>query len=447
MSKILLVSPPFYRLLGSHYNGPSLGLAYLSAVLEKAGIECELYNADFVVDESYANQVELFGHYEDYKEIMHNPRHPIWQECIDRILDYDPQWLGFSMFTANFPAVDILSRAIKKRAAHIKIVVGGPHVTLAKDAVLAKSAVVDFAIQGEGETSLLELIQGVPYHRISGLIFRDQGRIVVNPESAFIEDLDGLPFPNRNRLDLNGQRIGGHYIATSRGCPNNCAFCASPLIWKRRVRFRSVDNVIRELADMKELGYGFIQFQDDTFTFRKKRLLNLLARMREEQMDFQWTCETRLTCLDEEILRAMKETGCVRVKVGVESGNRNILKLINKGITPELILEKTSLIKEMGLPLTAYLMIGFPGETDVQAMETIQLAKKIEADYYSLSVVAPYYGTRLYDDFVNNSHEEVKEHWEYFFHQSGDMILTTGISKKVINEFWALNDYGKGTRI
>jgi len=144
----------------------------------------------------------------------------------------------------------------------------------------------------------------------------------------------------------------------------------------------------------------------------------------------------------------MKEAGCVRVKVGVESGSRNILKMINKRISPELILHKTNLIKKIGLSFTAYFMIGFPGETDVQVMETIELARKIRADYYSLSVVAPYYGTKLYHDFINNNgYEEIKDHWEYFFHHSKDMILTSGISKEMIDAFWSLNDYGEGTRI
>ena len=448
VTKVLLVSPPFYRLLGSHFNGASLGLAYLSSVLEAAGVECGIFNADFSPDDRYSDQVELYKGYGEYKRIMRDPGHPIWRECVARILDYSPHWVGFSMFTANLPAVDILSRLLKEEAPKIQIVAGGPHVTLAKDRVLTDAPEVDFAIQGEGEKPMLDLLSGYPKREIRGLIYREGKGIVVNEERPFIRDLDTLPFPNRHRYDLNGQRMGGRFIITSRGCPHNCFFCASPVLWKRKVRFRSVENVIQELKQMKRIGYDFIQFQDDTFTFKKKRLLHLLKRMREENLGLQWICDTRLTSLDEEVLSAMKQTGCVRVKVGIESGNREILKAINKGITPEEVLEKTALIKESGLSLTAYFMVGFPGETDEQALDTIRLAKRIEADYYSLSVVAPYYGTPFYEDFVSrNGHREIRDHWEYFFHQSQDLILTTGISKKVIDEFWALNEYGRGIRI
>ena len=444
--KVLLVSSPFYRLMGSHYNGINLGLGYLSAVLENVGVECKMYNADFQNNENYADQRRLYNNYEDFKEIMQDSRHPIWQECIDRILAYDPQLVGFSMFTANCPAVDILSHRIKEIAPHIKTVAGGPHVSLARDIVLRECDALDFAIQGEGETSFLQLIQGRPLHEIKGLIFRHNGCVVVNPGPPFIRDIDNLPFPMRDNCYPKGLKVESHYIITSRGCPNNCSFCASPVIWKRRVRFRSVENIVEELRLMKESGYTYIQFLDDTFTFGKKRLLHLLSMM--EALDFQWTCDTRLTCLDTEILRAMKDAGCIRVKVGIESGNKAILKKTNKGLTPELVIEKTGLIKKAGLSLTVYFMIGFPGETDIEARETIGLAKRIEADYYSLSTLAPYYGTEIYQDFIHSErHEEMKDHWEYFFHQSRDMILTTGISEKVIEDFWALNELGKGKRI
>ena len=449
MDNVLLVSSPFYRLQGSHYNGANLGLAYLSAVLEQEGIQCDLYNADFLQSDIYANQKELFAHYGDYKLIMNQTDHAIWRECVMNILAYHPTWLGFSMYTANVKAVKILSHLIKKTAPDVKIVVGGPHVTLAKGKVLEELENVDFAIYGEAEKSLLSLILQVPYRKIRGLIFRNQGQIVVNGKSPFIENLDELPFPNRNRFYIiNNQRIGDRYIMTSRGCPNNCSFCASPVIWERKVRFRSVENIIQELIQMKDLGYTFIQFQDDTFTFRKSRLLNLLRRMLEEEFDFQWTCDTRLTNLDNDILTLMKDAGCIRIKAGIESGNRDILRSINKGLTPETVIEKTALIKEVGLSLTAYFMIGFPGESEEQALDTIELAKKIQADYYSLSVVAPYYGTPLYQNFISNDgYKRLKDHWEYFFHQSQELILTTGISKDTIDDFMALNEYGKGIRI
>lgn len=446
--KILLVSPPFYRLLGSHYNGINLGLCYISALLNQKGFECNIYNADYLDIEYYPDQLGLIAGYDDYKKIIADINYPIWFECVQNIADYKPDFVGFTMFTANFPAVKNISLLLKQRYPHVRIVAGGPHVTLAKDIALREAECIDLGVCNEGEFTFLDLVQGKPLDEIYGLIYRNNGKIIVNKPRAFIDDLDVLPFPQRNNFYPNSQKLETHYIITSRGCPNVCSFCASPLLWKRSVRFRSIDNVITELKGLRDQGVKYIQFQDDTFTFNKKRLLGLLSRMIEEKLDFSWICDTRLNCIDSEVLESMKRAGCIRVKIGVESGNREILKNINKGITPELVINKVELIKKYGLGVAVYLMIGFPGETDDQARETIELAKKIEADYYSLSTLAPYYGTSIYDDFVKRSNgKETKKHWEYFYHQSKDMILNTGISPFIIEEFFMLNKLGKGSRI
>ena len=448
MRRVLLISPPFYRLLGSHYNGINLGLCYISSVLNQNGFECSIYNADYLDSDHYTDQIGLIEAGEEYKTAMSNIEHPIWQECVQNILNYEPDFVGFSMFTANFPAVKNVSQLLKERSPDTKIVVGGPHVSLAKEAVLEEAEHVDFAVYGEGEYTFLEFVQGKPLGEIEGLCYRENDRVVVNRERPFIENLDELPFPQSTSFYPSTHRLIKHFVITSRGCPNRCSFCASPVLWKRRVRFRTVDNVMAELRELKEQGFGYIQFQDDTFTFNKKRLMALLDGMAREKMGFSWTCDTRLSCLDAEVLGKMKDAGCIRVKVGVESGNREILGKINKGITPELVMEKIKLIKEFGLGVTTYFMIGFPGETDREVKETLELAKKIGADYYSLSILTPYYGTEIYDDFMrDNDGKETREHLEYFYHQSKDMIFDTCISPDIIKEFFELNELGKGERI
>lgn len=446
--KILLVSPPFYRLMGSHYNGINLGLCYISAVLNQNGFQCHMYNADYADHKYYSDQLSLIAGYEDYKKTIADINHPIWQECVQNIFDYKPDFVGFSMFTANFPAVNNISMLVKLRLPDTQIVVGGPHVSLAKGIILKDSKSIDLAIYGEGEYTFLEVIQGKPLGDIDGLIYRKNGKIVVNNVRSNINNLDSLPFPQRTNFYPGIQKLETHYVITSRGCPNNCSFCASPVIWKRKVRFRGIENVIAELMSLKEQGFRYIQFQDDTFTFNKKRLLGLLDRMIEERLNLSWVCDTRLNFIDAEALERMKKAGCIRVKVGIESGSREILRSINKGITPEMVIEKVKLIKEYGLGITAYLMIGFPRETDQQVEETIELARKIEADYYSLSILAPYYGTSIYDEFIKRSNGKgKKKHWEYFYHQSKDMILNANISQPVVDKFFALGKLGKGSRV
>ena len=143
----------------------------------------------------------------------------------------------------------------------------------------------------------------------------------------------------------------------------------------------------------------------------------------------------------------MKEAGCIRIKIGVESGSDKILRRVHKGITRERILQAVSVIKEAEIPLTIYLMIGFPGETDRDVRATIKFAEEIDADYNSLSIVAPYYGTELYKQLKRNGYPFEKAHWEYFFHQSKDMILNTDLDPSMVEEFFELNNKAKGKRV
>jgi len=447
--RVLLVNLPFYRLLGSHYNGVPLGLCYITAVLNDNGHACAIYNADYLDKKTYSSQIEMLNATEHYRAIHEDPDHSIWKEAADTILEYHPDFVGFSIYTANLPGAEIIASHLKRRQPGIRIVVGGAHASLAGSRILAESPSIDAVVRGEGEYAMLELANGKPVAEISGLDWRKDGVVISNEKREMIQDLDTLSLPDRASLYPAGRNDEAYALITSRGCPHNCFFCASPMIWDRRVRFRGTESVIQELQNLKSKGHRLVQFQDDCLTFGRKRFTELLDRMISEKLDLEWICESRLNTLTPDVVALMKEAGCIRVKVGVESGSPEILKRVNKGITTEQVIEKTRLIKAAGLEITAYFMIGFPGETNAQARQTIDLAKKISADYYSLSILAPYYGTRIYENFVAEAEgsQERQAHWEYFFHQNRDLLLTSGIEEAVIEEFLALNDYGKGSRV
>jgi radical SAM superfamily enzyme YgiQ (UPF0313 family) len=143
----------------------------------------------------------------------------------------------------------------------------------------------------------------------------------------------------------------------------------------------------------------------------------------------------------------MSKAGCVRVKLGFESGSDRILKEIQKDETKEDMRRGAKMLKEAGVPFTAYFMTGFPGETDEDLKQTIEFAKEIEADYYSLSVMAPYFGTKIYYDLIDRGFELDKKPWEYFFHQTGEMLVNNHLSDEMVDEFLdlnKLNEAGKG---
>ena len=142
----------------------------------------------------------------------------------------------------------------------------------------------------------------------------------------------------------------------------------------------------------------------------------------------------------------MAEAGCERVKIGFESGSDRILKQIQKLETKAEMFKGAEMLKKAGVPFSAYFMVGFPGETDDDVRQTIDFAKKIEADYYSLSVLAPYYGTELYKQLIKSGHALDKQPWEYFFHQSPKPMVNDKISKKILEEYLSLSELNKKTK-
>lgn len=447
MAKILLISPPFYRLMGSHYNGIHLGLSYIAAILQKHDHEVRIYNADFLDDRSYLNQKEIIENFDLYRTILDDLNHPIFVEVFETIKKVNPEFIGIQVYTGTFKSAQNIAAIAKQFNPQIKIIVGGAHPTLDPRGTIRYKH-YDYVVRGEGEYTFLDIVNGKNPTEIKNLTFKKGNEIFENDNGVYIDNLDSLPFPSRNLFLHENGMIDIAAVITSRGCPYECRYCASPRLWQKKTRFRSVENVLEELEYIKEnYNYRYLRFQDDTFTINKKRVKKILHEMIKRKLNFKWICDTRIDTLDKDLLELMKESGCIRIKVGVESGSDRILKHIKKGITVAYTRKIINLIKETGIPLTIYLMIGFPSETDEDVKKTIKLAKEIQAEYNSLSVFSPYYGTDLYDEFISKGFHHEKAHWEFFFHQSKQMIMNLNISPALIKEFFDLNETGKGQRI
>lgn len=448
MKRILLIALPFYRLMGSHYNGLHLGIAYIAAVLKEHGHQVKIYNADYSDTSEYLNQRQLFDNYPSYKQILNDPADPIWDEVRNAIFSFAPDFIGITMMTANYKAAKNVARIAKSLNSGIRVVVGGAHPTLDLEGTLAEEE-FDYVIRGEGEFALLELLNGQKEDEIRGLSFKKSNQPIHNESRAFIQDLDSLPFPNRDAFLNDTKYLDVGYVSTGRGCPFSCAYCASPQLWQRVVRFRSISNITEELRYLKEkFDSPLIHFTDDTFNLNRHRTSGLCQRIIDERLELKWICDARVDKLDKELVSLMVRAGCIRIKLGVESGSDRILKMINKGFNTETIRRGVAIVKEHGLPLTVYLMIGFPGETNKDLRQTIKLARELDAHYYSLSVLAPYYGTQIWKELEEAGKMPDKEHWEYFYHQSQEMIVNNELDPAIVDEFLALNERKeKGRRI
>ena len=475
-SRILLVNPPFYRLLGSHYNANSLGIAYIASYLNKHGHDAWLYNADFLSEKEYTNLKNIFEGFVDYKEYFEDENNDIWEEVVSKINKFEPDWVGYTSYTANVTAIDIISRKLKLIRPMVKQVIGGVHATLDHE-VLNKLSAINYSVQREGEEAMLALVEGESSETISGVVSRNTFGLYNNGDAEVISSINDLPYPERDKfwgIDEDLKRtVDVSYICTIRGCPYRCNYCASPFHWKRdKTQYRSPESVINEMKYLKENYWNktnkydysasanigkksdlkiedntIVYFVDDVFTVKKKRVKEILTMIIDQDLSMHWKCEARTDHLDEDICTLMAKAGCVRVKLGFESGSDRILKQVQKDETKEDMRRGAKMLKDAGVPFTAYFMAGFPGETDQDLIQTIEFAKEIQADYYSLSVLSPYYGTKMYYDLMDQGFELDKKPWEYFYHQTGDLMVNDDISPEVLEKYLALNELnnvGKG---
>jgi len=306
--------------------------------------------------------------------------------------------------TPGFKSDMRLAEMMKDAKPQIKIALVGPHVSVQTEESLNASPVIDFVARKEFDYSIAEFAWGKKIEEIVGISFRKNGRIVHNPDRPQIENLDELPFVVEIfKRDLDFTKYNIPYLLypyvsfyTSRGCPAHCTFCLWPQTMSgHRWRTRSSDNVAAEVKRALTLfpEAREIFFDDDTFTWRKSRVLELCEKFKP--LKFTWSCNSRVNA-DYETLRAMKEAGCRLLVVGFESGDPTVLKNIKKDATVEQALAFMKDCKRLGLTVHGDFQIGHPGETHETIEKTIQFAMKLDPQTVQVSISHPYPGTEFF---------------------------------------------------
>ncbi len=396
--------PPFMK--SESYGGrkvseerghlPPLGMIQLAAVVLEKGYTCE------VIDPL----------------VMNLSRDGV----LDRIAEKKPRVIGINALTPTFHKSVDIARAIRQRFPDIIILVGGTKPTLTPMDVLDQHSDFDFAIIGEGEATIIELLEHFKKHNynrdeilksvsevkpILGVVYRDinnNGVPVYTGKRPFI-NLDDLPLPARHLLPIEkyiplpiqSKRLPVVHMMVSRGCPYNCSFCCTPFTWGRDVRFRSPSKVIEEIKYvMKEFGAREISFWDDTFTANKEWLTELCNRIYDEKLDIIWSCFGRVNNMTEELARTMKKGGCWEIFFGIESVNQESLNVIRKGLTPDMVRKAVKATKDAGIEVRGLFMLGLPKETPESAQKTIDFAKELDVDYAQFTVTTPHKGTDMY---------------------------------------------------
>lgn len=407
--RILLIEPPFYRLYKNTYSLDRypLSLGYLAGTIKnETDWNVLVHNADFHFQSESQSVGYMAGTgFSNYLNNLKDLSVPVWREIKETILDYKPTVVGITTKTQNFKSVCIVARIAKEVNKQIIVVVGGPHPSMVGGDVF-KCVDIDVCVRGEGEKTIVELVNAIAVQKelegIRGIVYRKNGRISENAPREYIEDLDSLCFPHESAPEVlkdykQYPRNAFKYIFTIRGCPYNCYFCGSYKIWSRKVRFRSPENVTKEIKGLQEMGLRLVHFDDDTFGVKKRYINDLCNAINTHCPGIKWSNEIHIKLVDKQTISLMKKAGCFSIQVGIESGNNEILRAMRKNITIEEALSACEIIVKSGIELKAFFIVGFPQETEETFHDTVSVMRRIKCTLLTFSIFNPYPGTESFE--------------------------------------------------
>jgi len=420
--KVLLVNPPPYKIQEAFYDTPPYprtALAFLASSLRANAIDVSVLDCK-------------------YDRISH-------EKAVNKICSMKPDIVGYTAFSNEVIQAGYLAEEVKKHLPESKAIIGGVHATILPERTLREFQAFDFACIGEGENTLLELVQSLEKNginskpvSITGIAFLDiSGNYVFNGERERIgtmdKSLESIPQPAWDMF-----RPASDYILhTQRGCPYHCPFCVNPN--GKIVRKENPERVINQIKELHErYNCKNIVFGDEIFTLDRKRTIAICDGLINQRLNkkVKWYCTTHINFIDQELAFVMKKAGCYRVGLGIESGDPERLKMIGKGTSVEKILSVASELKRVRLPFEAFFILGQPYETEQSAKQAIDFAIKLNPDYPVFGIMVPYPGTAIgkMAEAGEGGYILSAKSWNDYNKQLGDALQFTGVSRKILEK-------------
>ncbi|MCJ7664930.1 MAG: B12-binding domain-containing radical SAM protein [Desulfobacterales bacterium] len=409
--RFLLINP-YYPI--SETPSPPLGLAYLGAALEAAGVEVRLL--DLVI-------------------------FPYSKKMLESVLqDFSPQFVGSTAVTMTFDHAAEVIKDVKGIDPSIWTVMGGPHVTFCAMETMRAVPELDFICLGEGEDAIVQLIReaenGCHWHNVKGCVYRQGSEVHSTGFRDAIPDMDAVPTPARALIPLGRYRALHMPISmtTSRGCPFQCIFCVGRRMVGPRVRYRSPARVVDELEYLTALNFHQINIADDLFTANKKRCLGVCDEIIARKLKAKWTCFGRVDTVSPVILERMKQAGCDAICFGVESANAAILKTIKKGITTQGVLAAVAMCRHAGITPHASFILGLPGETPETLKETTDFGKRLKdrGAFCGFHLLAPFPGTEVHEEHDRLGIKILTSDWSQY-HANRAIVETPSVNREMLD--------------
>jgi radical SAM superfamily enzyme YgiQ (UPF0313 family) len=360
---------------------PPIDLLYAAACYEKEGIECRM--VDYPAEDR------------------------TWDAFERDLREFQPQTVVMSITTPSLKE-DLKAAAFAKRTVPgIRTIAKGAHFNTLDLDTLAKCADLDIVLRGEYEETCMELAQGRDMPQIAGLSWRNaEGQPVRNPDRKLPDDLDIIPYPARHlannalyiRPDTGEMQTT---LVTNRGCPFSCSYCLANQVSGLKNRYRSVENVMGEIRQCVERhGIRSFLFRSDLFTQNKSWVIQLCQAILDSRLDISWACNSRVDTINEEALRWMKKAGCWIIAFGVEKGDNESLRRINKKATIETARKALAMTREAGIRRSIYILFGLPDDSEPTLWNDIEFAKELDPDFLEIFYAYPFPGTPLYREAV-----------------------------------------------
>jgi anaerobic magnesium-protoporphyrin IX monomethyl ester cyclase len=385
MASVLLVRgsdaqwPPFSSLTSKLVNKLGflprilirpLGLSYLSSLLREKSHECEILDLQTCPPTQRINVL---------REKIRKNKH---------------DFVGFTFFTYGYPEALKMAQLCRRETPDTRIIFGGPHASFAYQEVL-KNDFVDFVMIGEGERSLCTLVSNGDLRNISGLAYKDGEQVLSNPQKV-IEDLDSLPFPDRERcIPVRFPYSPIDYIQTSRGCPKRCSFCVESRLF-RTMRFRDPKSVVEEMRLLVKQGKTILYLADSNFSASKRHVESCCKEIRKNNLKVNLFAEMSIEYTDKEMLEVMSESCFKGVAFGIESLTNQSLAKTSGEDYKKNCLELLSCCNKLGLNCSSYYLVPLKCQNKESVIEEIKLLQSYGR--VEIMFLTPFPGTALWDE-------------------------------------------------